>query len=298
MKPITHLYNYAAVFKKQLIIKIERMKKSNLWLGISLIFLASCSTPKNITYFQDLQNGQELLPQNVYTIKVRPGDKLSIMVNTQDPTLSAMFNLVQNQSRLVTSSQGKGAGTTITTDGKTGYYTINSKGDINFPVLGEVHIGGMTREEVASFIERQLISQDLIKDPIVTVEFINTGVAVLGEVAHPGRYDFNEDKMTILEALSYAGDMKNTGERNNVLVIRKEDGKEKAYRVDLTNAHEVMASPVYYMQQDDVIYVEPNMKAKRETTSAGNTAFSPSFWISVGSVGLTVATLIVTLTKK
>ncbi|MDE6028048.1 MAG: polysaccharide biosynthesis/export family protein [Muribaculaceae bacterium] len=274
------------------------MKKIYSWLGLSLILLASCSTPKNITYFQDLQNGQVLQPKNVYAIKVRPGDKLSIMANTQDPTLSAMFNLVQNQSRLISSSQGTTAGTTITTDGRTGYYTVNSKGDINFPILGELHIAGMSREEVASFIERQLKTQDLVKEPVVTVEFMNTGVAVLGEVAHPGRYEFNEDKMTILDALSYAGDMKNTGERNNVLVIRKEGGQEVAYRVDLTNSASVISSPVYYMQQDDVIYVEPNMKSKRETTSAGNTAFSPSFWISVGSVGLTVATLIVTLTKK
>ena len=156
----------------------------------------------------------------------------------------------------------------------------------------------MKRDEIASYIERQLKTQDLVKEPIVTVEFMNTGVSVLGEVAKPGRYDFNEDKMTILQALSYAGDMKNTGERNNVLVIRKENGKEIAYRVDLTNSSSIASSPVYYLQQDDVIYVEPNLKSKRETTSAGNTAFSPSFWISVGSVGLTVATLIVTLTKK
>ena len=156
----------------------------------------------------------------------------------------------------------------------------------------------MKREEVASYIERQLTSQNLVKDPIVTVEFANTGVSVLGEVARPGRYEFNEDKMTILQALSYAGDLKNTGERTNVLVIRKQDGKENAYRIDLTNSANVMGSPVYYLQQDDVVYVEPNIKAKRETTSAGNAAYSPSFWISVGSVGLTVATLIVTLTKK
>ena len=274
------------------------MKRICFWLGATLMLLASCSTPKNITYFQDLQNGQTIQPQNVYAIKVRPGDKLSIMVNTQDPTLSAMFNLVQNQNRLITSSQGTSAGTTITTDGRTGYYTVNSKGDINFPVLGELHIEGMKRDEIASYIERQLKTQDLVKEPIVTVEFMNTGVSVLGEVAKPGRYDFNEDQMTILQALSYAGDMKNTGERNNVLVIRKENGKEIAYRVDLTNSSSIASSPVYYLQQDDVIYVEPNLKSKRETTSAGNTAFSPSFWISVGSVGLTVATLIVTLTKK
>ncbi|MDE5886028.1 MAG: polysaccharide export protein [Muribaculaceae bacterium] len=274
------------------------MKKTNLWFGASLLLLASCSTPQNVTYFQDLQNGQVIQPQSVYAIKVRPGDKLTIMVNTQDPNLSAMFNLVQTQSRLTTSGVASGYASNITTEGRVGYYTVNSKGEINFPVLGELHISGMKREEVAKYIERQLISQDLVKDPVVTVEFVNTGVAVLGEVAKPGRYEFNEDNMTILQALSYAGDMKNTGERNNVLVIRKEDGKEIAYRVDLTNADATLQSPVYYLQQDDVVYVEPNAKSKRETTSAGNAAYSPSFWISVGSVGLTVATLITTLTKK
>lgn len=274
------------------------MKKNFLWIGGTLLLLASCSTPKNITYFQDLQNGQSIQPQNVYAIKVRPGDKLAIMVNTQDPVLSSMFNLVESQNRLLSSGVSSGKAANISAEGRSGYYTVDSKGDIKFPILGVLHIGGMKREEVASYIERQLITQNLVKEPIVTVEFANTGVAVLGEVAKPGRYEFNEDQMTILQALSYAGDLKNTGERSNVLVIRKEDGKETAYRVDLTKGSELMASPVYFLQQDDVVYIEPNAKAKRETTSAGNAAYSPSFWISVGSVGLTVATLIVTLTKK
>ena len=274
------------------------MKNLFSWLGLSLIFLASCSTPKNITYFQDLQDGQVLQPQKVYAIKVRPGDKLTIMVNTQDPVLSSLFNLVESQNRLLSSGLSTGQASTISTDGRTGYYTVDSKGDINFPVLGELHIGGMKREEVASFIERQLISQNLVKQPVVTVEFVNTGVAVLGEVVRPGRYEFNEDAMTILQALSYAGDLKNTGERTNILVIRKENGQEKAYRLDLTDTSKLMTSPAYYLQQDDTIYVEPNAKSKRETTSAGNAAYSPSFWISVGSVGLTLATLVVTLTKK
>lgn len=274
------------------------MNKNFLWGAGALLLLASCSTPQNITYFQDLKDGQVLQPQTVYSIKVRPGDKLSIMVNTQDPVLSSMFNLVESQSRLLSSGIKSGGAANISTEGRTGYYTVDSKGDINFPVLGEIHIGGMKREEVARFIERQLKTQNLVKEPVVTVEFVNTGVAVLGEVVRPGRYEFNEDKMTILQALSSAGDLKNTGLRENVLVIRQEDGKEIAYRVDLTNSSKLLSSPVYYLQQDDVIYVEPNDKSKRETTSAGNSAYSPSFWISVGSVGLTVATLIVTLTKK
>ena len=273
------------------------MKKTCFYIaGAFLLTLASCSTPKNITYFQDLQNGQTLAPRSAYNITVQPGDKLMIIVNTQDPQLSAMFNLVQTQSRL--SQTGiTGSSAISSNEARTSYYTVNSNGDIKFPVLGDLHIAGMKREDVAKFIERQLTSQDLVKDPVVTVEFINTGVAVLGEVARPGRYEFNEDQMTILQALSYAGDLKNTGQRENVLVVRKENGQETAYRVDLTNAEKLLTSPVYYLKQDDVVYIEPNDKAKRETTSAGNAAYSPSFWISVGSVGISVATLIVTLTR-
>ncbi len=274
------------------------MKKNLLWGAGVLMIMASCSTPQNITYFQDLKDGQVLQPQSVYAIKVRPGDKLTIMVNTQDAQLSTMFNLVESQNRLLSSGISSGRASNISTEGRTGYYTVDSEGNINFPVLGELHVAGMKREEVAKYIERQLISQQLVKEPVVTVEFVNTGVAVLGEVAKPGRYEFNEDKMTILQALSYAGDLKNTGQRENVLVIRQQDGKEVAYRVNLTNSKELLNSPAYYLQQDDIVYIEPNDKSKRETTSAGNAAYSPSFWISVGSVGLTVATLIVTLTKK
>jgi len=273
-------------------------KLSIIAAGAMLMALASCNTPKDITYFQDLQNGQVLSPASVYNIKVQPGDKLMIIVTTQDQQLSAMFNLVQTQSRLTSSGTAQGSSLAYSSDSRTAYYTVDSAGDIKFPVLGELHVAGMKREELASYIERQLISQDLVKDPVVTVEFINTGVAVLGEVARPGRYEFNEDRMTILQALSYAGDLRNTGERKNILVVRKENGKETAYRVDLTSAEKLLASPVYYLKQDDGIYVGPSDTARRETTSSGNTACPPSFWTSGGSVGLTVATLIVTLTKK
>ena len=271
------------------------MKKFLYISLIAIASLASCSTPKNIAYFQDLSEGQSLRPQSAYDIRVRPEDKLSIIVSTQDPALSTLFNLVQVQSRIGTNSTAGSAASSA--DGRTAYYTVDSEGDINFPVLGKLHIAGMKRSEVAEFIERRLINEDLVKQPVVTVEFINTGVSVLGEVARPGRYEFNKDHLTIVDAITMAGDLKNTGQRENVMVIRDNNGKKDTYIVDLTDARSLSASPAYYLQQEDIVYIEPNVRAKRETTSAGNTPFTPSFWLSVGSIGITVATLIVTLTR-
>lgn len=276
------------------------MKRNNiLQAGAAVLLLAAstaCQTPKNITYFQEVENGQQLLPQSAYDIRVRPEDKLSIMVNTQDPALSSLFNLVQSQNRL--NANGVSFGNSMSTDGRVSYYTVDPQGDINFPVLGKLHIGGMRRNEVAEYIEKKLISEDLVKQPIVTVEFVNTGIAVLGEVAKPGRYEFNEDHMSLLDAIALAGDLKVTGMRENVTVLRQnENGERTVYRVDLTDVGSLMNSPAYYLQQDDVVYIEPNSKSKRETTSAGNTPFNPSFWVSIGSIGISVATLIVSLTK-
>ena len=273
------------------------MKKGIIYLSALIaLLLSSCSTPTNVAYFQDLALGQQMLPASVYDIRVRADDKLSIVVSTQDAALSALLNLVQTQNRLDANAV-PGRAQYSSSDGRISYYTVDPEGNINFPVLGKLHIGGMKRSEVAEFIEKKLITGNIVKEPIVTVEFINTGVSVLGEVAKPGRYEFNRDHMTILDALTLAGDLKNTGRRENVMVIRENNGKKESYILDLTNGASLAASPAYYLQQEDVIYVEPNERAKRETTSAGNTPFTPGFWLSVGSVGISVATLIVTLTR-
>lgn len=273
--------------------------KIHLFAAIMLLLiLSACGTPKNIAYFQDVTNGQNIQPQNVYDIRVRPEDKISIIVNTQDPSLSSLFNLVQTQNRLTGFGRVGETNSFLSGESRTSYYTVDADGDIRFPVLGIIHVAGMKRSEVARYIEKRLINEDLVKDPVVTVEFINTGFSVLGEVAAPGRYEFNKDRMTIMEAIAMAGDLKNTGLRENVVVVRQEGGNQKTYKINLTETQEMVKSPVYYLQQDDVIYVEPNDKSKRETTSAGNTIYNPSFWVSIGSIGISVATLIVTITNK
>lgn len=259
-----------------------------------ILVVTSCSTPKNITYLQELNSGEMIQAAKVLDVKVKPEDKLSIVVSTQDPSLSQLFNLVTTQNRLENlSTSGSSSG-----NGQMSYYTVDSAGDITFPVLGKVHIAGLTREQVANKIVAELTGRNLVKDPIVTVEFANTRISIIGEVASPGRYNFNEDHITIIDAIAMAGDLTVNGVRDNILVMRKADeGMQQAYRVDLTNAAALAASPVYYLQQDDVIYVEPNDKKKRETTPNGNTPYTPSFWVSMGSFAVTVATLIITLAK-
>ena len=262
--------------------------------------LGSCSTPKNISYFQDVATGTVIDPAKQLDIKVKPEDKLSIIVTTQDPALSGLFNLVTVQNRL-----GQTTGSTIQVgnmgtggSGQTAYYTVDRQGDINFPVLGELHIAGMNRYEIAEHIEKLLKEKNLVKDPIVTVEFANTGISIIGEVSSPGRYEFNKDQLTIIDAIAMAGDLTISGERENILVMRKTaDGKQEGYRIDLTDLQNLADSPAYYLQQDDIIYVQPNNKKKRDTTPNVYTPYTPAFWVSMGSFAITIATLILTLTK-
>lgn len=264
-----------------------------------LLLLASCSTPQDITYFPELKTGDIVKAEKILDIKVKPEDKLLIMVSTQDQALSNLFNLVTTQNQISRTTSATRSDDNINdNNNRVSYYTVDSHGDINFPVLGKIHISGLSREQIAQKIAGDLIKADLVKDPIVTVEFANTGISILGEVNRPGRYEFNKDHVTIIDAIAMAGDLKINGERTNILVMRNNgSGNQEAYRINLLNAQELASSPVYYMQQDDVIYVEPNDKVKRETKPSGNQIYTASFWVTIGSLGLSVATLIVTLTK-
>lgn len=265
-------------------------KHLNIIIGSALLF-ASCSTPKNISYFQELNTGSIVDARQIMGVKVKPEDKLSIVVSTQEPALSSLFNLVTTQNRVGSDTPSNG-------NGQVSYYTVDSSGDIIFPVIGKIRIAGLTREQVAEKISEDLISRNLVKDPIVTVEFANAAIAVLGEVKNPGRYTFNKDHLTIIDAIAMAGDLTINGQRSNVLVMRKmNEGTQEAYRVNLLNAQELASSPAFYLQQDDIVYVEPDDKKKRESTPNGNSPYTASFWISMGSFAVTLATFIITLAR-
>ena len=245
-------------------------------LCILLGMLAGCSTPKNITYFQDLTEAAMPTSAPIQT-KVEPFDKMTIIVKTKDAQLVNLFNLTLPGDRV--------------SDGYS-EYTVSSAGTIDFPVLGTLKVEGMTRSELAAFIKGELMGRDLVKDPVVTVEFINKGFSVMGEVNNPGHFTFNKDRMTILEAISMAGDLGIQGQRDNVAIVRHEKDGVHTYRVDLTDFAELVKSPAYYIQQDDVIYVEPNSVKKRQTTVNGNNLLSAGFWVSVASLLTSVAVLV------
>lgn len=256
------------------------------------MLLSACSSTKDITYFQDLNPGYESTIADITPIKLRPNDKLSIVVSTSDPRLNALFNLPVARQRLSSNPTSDISGA-ANYDTEITPYTIDKDGNIQFPVLGKLHIGGMTREEVAEYIRRELVSRDLAKNPIVTADFLNLSVSVMGEVSRPGRVGINREDFTILQALAGAGDLTIYGRRDNIRVLREENGVQKVYSVNLNSGKELAKSPVYYLQQNDVVYVEPNATKARQSTPNGNTWLTPTFWISIASFAMTVALLFI-----
>lgn len=251
--------------------------------------LSSCRSPRDVTYFSELEAGTVQEINSVKDITVRPDDRLSILVVSKDPQLAALYNLPMMAHRV-----GQPGVSTSPTSGnnEVASYVVDQYGDIQFPQLGTLHIEGMRRNEVADYIREQLITRNQIKDPVVVVDFLNHGVTVLGEVNKPGRVNFDRDRFTILDALAGAGDLTIQGQRKDILVTRIEDGRQMAYRLDLTNSAQTVQSPAFYLQQDDVVYVSPNDVRKRQTTANGNAPLTPSFWISIASLATTIAVLI------
>lgn len=268
------------------------MKKHLLFIIAAVLLLASCNTSKRITYFQDIQDYKDASADAVPPapeIRLRPDDKISIIVNSKDPELTALFNLPYTTRVLGAQTEN----VTMNSNYGTSAYVVKRDGTIDFPVLGSVPAGGKTRDELSAFIKNELITQGLVNDPVVTVEFVNLQFSVMGEVRTPGSYKITRDYVTILDALSMAGDLNINGKRENVLVLRPDSiGKLTAYTVDMRSFASVQNSPVYYIHQNDYIYVEPNKKKANESTVNANTVQSAAFWISVASFLASVASTV------
>lgn len=277
---------------------IKSTIKGGLWLLISVCLAVGCSAPKNIAYFQGAQDETilEIASAANKEIRVEPHDKISIIVSCKDPALAQMFNLHVFTNSQAEKSPSNGTGSEFRnynvgySDGIDGF-TVSPEGTIDYPVIGKIKVSGMTRSELAAFIKGEIMGRGLIKDPVVTVEFLNVGVSVLGEVKEPGRYDLNADVLTLMEAISLAGDLTIQGERESVKVLRKQGDKVQTYVVDLTDAQKLVNSPAYYLKQGDIVYVEPNSMKKRQSTTNGNNVTNVSFWLSVASLLTSAAIL-------
>lgn len=221
---------------------------------ILLLAGVSCTNTKKAVYFSDQKNGSFEAPA-IPKLVIQNNDLLSISVSSLNPEASAIFNQPNNAAA---------NSNTTTTVAATGYL-VDGEGNIQFPFLGAVKAAGLSKDELKDKLIKSLVDKKLLVDPIITVRFLNFKVTVLGEVAHPTVVTVPSERISLLEALGLAGDLTIYAQRDNVLVIRDEDGKKVTHRLNL-NSTELFNSPYYYLKTNDVVYVEPN-KSKVASTS-------------------------------
>ena len=249
--------------------------------------VASCTSYKNVPYLQNpeaVNDFEETLP--LYDAKIMPKDLLSITVNTTDPKAATPFNLT-----VQTPINAALTNISTTTQPTMQQYLVNNKGEIDFPVIGRLEVGGLTKNEAEDLI-RERLKPYLKESPIVTVRMANYKISVLGEVARPGSFTIGNEKVNVLEALAMAGDMTVYGVRSEVAVTREVDGVRTIEYLDLTST-DIFNSPAFYLQQNDVVYVKPN-KYKAQT---GEINQNRTFYLSLISTAVSVATLLAVTIK-
>lgn len=247
------------------------------------MLLSSCGSVKNVAYLQNSDSINFEKSRFLYDARIMPKDQITISVNTTTPEASLPFNLLlQNayqQGRIISS----GAGGTLMP------YLVDNDGNINFPIVGQLHVGGLTKSEAETLVTEKIrpyLAES--ENPVVTVTMASYSVSVLGEVARPGSFQVSREKITILEALAQAGDLTIYGVRDRVKLIREDaTGKKSVVTLNLNDAN-IINSPYYYLQQNDVIYVEPN-KVKAQNSKVGQTT---TLWFSATSILISLTSLL------
>ena len=266
------------------------MKKNSCFILVLLVALVtSCSAPKNVAYLWNSDDVDLSQSQYLYDAKIMPKDILTITVNTVNPEAAAPFNLlIRNTLNPNSSSLGSSSSGSLQT------YLVDNEGGIEFPVLGRIIVGGLTKRECEKLIHDKVKPYlNAAENPVVTVRMSSYSISVLGEVNRPGSYQVSREKINILEALAQAGDLTIYGVRENVKLIREDaTGKKQIYRVNLNDAN-LLTSPYYYLQQNDIVYVEPN-KVKARNSSIGQ---STTLWISATSILISMASLLYNILK-
>ena len=263
------------------------MKSFKLLVVAATVLLASCGTQKqSILYLQDAVADQPETISNQYELEIKPSDILSVTVNSRYAELAAPFNLstaTYQAAGQISSGQVQGQ-------------VVDDAGFISMPVLGKIKAAGLTRSELAADIEQRLITGGHIKDPVVNIQFLNFKINVLGEVGRPGEFAINSDRVTLFDALSMAGDITDYGVKERITVIREQNGQRTIAYLDATST-EVFKSPYYYLQQNDIIIVDPN-EIKQTNTSINQKGRNVlSTVTSLLSILVTVTSLTLTLIK-
>ena len=263
------------------------MKKNSYLILVLLVALVtSCSAPKNVAYLQNSDYVDLSQSQSLYDAKIMPKDVLSITVNTVNPEAAAPFNLIVRPT--LASGHISSSGGALQT------YLVDNDGNIDFPLLGRIKVGGLTKSECEAMIHDKIKPYlNAAENPVVTVRMSSYSISVLGEVNRPGSYQVSREKINVLEALAQAGDLTIYGVRENVKLIREDaTGKKQIYRINLNDAN-LLTSPYYYLQQNDIVYVEPN-KVKSRNSSIGQ---STTLWISATSILISMASLLYNILK-
>ena len=264
--------------------------KRDLQIVIAVLMVAvlgACTSSKKITYFQDADIIDLAQSQGLYDMRITPKDLLSITVFSSDRETAAPFN--QTVANTLNNNQLSGSNS-----GMLQTYLVDNDGNITFPEVGKIHVQGLTKNEAEdAILERISPSFNAAKPPVVTVKMSSYRVTVWGEVSKPSVIPVATEKISIVEALAYAGDLTIYGKRDNVMLIREDaTGKKSVHRLDLTKA-DLINSPYYYLQQNDIVYVEPN-RVKVKNSGIGQ---STTIWFSVIGILTSVTSLIVNLTK-
>jgi len=262
------------------------MKKRGLFfIAMVIAYFTSCVTPTNITYLQDAAyytKYKNLMPYEVY---IHKDDLLSIMVNSKATEAAMPYNLPMSNYYV--------GGDTYGQQRLLGYL-VDMDGFIDFPILGKIHVDGLTRNELRDLLKTQLIEGGHLIDPIITINILNFKISVQGEVNRPGSFQISGERITLLEALSMAGDLTIYGRRDAVAVIRETKGERFILFHNLSST-EIFNSPCYYLQQNDIVYVEPNKRRIQQSTINQNN--NVTVWLSTVSVFFTAITFIVSIVK-
>lgn len=280
------------------------MKLRHLAFGfaVMVIALTGCSSGKTkLPYFKDTDIEQLNVPVGDFSIKIVPDDELLINVSAANPEAVEAYTIPYQHPRQrdfnFSSSQTRESfvATTRKSNLSLQPYVVNPEGFINFPVLGKIHVAGMTLEGLEQYLTEK-IGENVV-DPIVTVELTNFHINVIGEVNRPGMFIVNRERFSVLDALAQAGDLTAYGERNNVMIIREENGKRVAKRLDL-NKVESLESPYFFLRQNDVVYVEPNTVRQANAKVDNDRQFRLSMTSVIVSAVSVIASLGIALFRR
>lgn len=268
-------------------------KSTSLLLAFTaLLLMSSCVSTKKIVYFQNsdemFKQAQQIVQQ--YEMRLKPADQVLVKVTCSEPELLTIFaqDVVMGTAGTTSSSYISSSGATMSN----AYgYTVTTDGNIILPAVGKVNVTGCTCEEAAKRIQQSIVDANLIKDPEVTVRLLNGRVAVLGAVQRPMVVSLTSERNTILDVLSQCGDVADTGLRQKISLYREENGERKKYSIDLTDS-DVFRNPAYYVQQNDLIYVEPNKSASVKSSAFYTFLSAGSSIISVVSAILSIVILV------